>query len=151
MEGLHGLHMHDSVDRPPTQGLTNQKIGTIERGKRIGDDTNHTMANTPVGIAVVSSGIELLRKGSTSVGVGREIQVMRPGVADLAGYLVVSALAQHNRQRIVVGVRIILNLPNFAKKLIRTPCVECSRCSRSQRRIVIEAPVQVKRTRSKIF
>ena len=106
---------------PSTQGFAHQQIGTVERRKRIGNHTHHAIANIPVGIAIVSGGIELLRKGSAPVGVGREIQVVRPGVAYLPRHLVIRPLPQHHGQRIVVRVSVILDLANVAEELIGAP------------------------------
>ena len=98
---------------------------SLKGGERIGNHAHHTIANVPVGVAVVGRGVELLRKGAASVGVGRKIQIMRPGIAHLTGQLVKRPLPQNNGQRIVVRTGVILDLRMSPKSWLGRRSFSC--------------------------
>ena len=76
------------------------------------------MPDIPVGVSVVGTEIILLRRGTSTVGVRRDIQIVCIGVAGLSRKPVVHTLTQNKAKPVVLGPRKIPQVTNGTKKLI---------------------------------
>src|SRR5437773_228426 len=112
------LCRENSVSLPVAQ-RPSQDIRAIRGRQVVNKAGNQPVANVPVGIAIVTPPIKGIHRRAATVGVGRNINRMRPGVAGQYLQTPVHALTEDCGETVVVGDFVVLNGANHSPKLIR--------------------------------
>src|SRR5207248_2732141 len=112
------LQIDDAVNLPTAKGLANKQAFPIEGRQFIGEDPDKTVPDVPVGVSIVGCQAILLRRNTSTVGVRRDVQIVRPCVAGLSRKPVVHTLTKDKCKAVVLGPGKIPQVTNGTKKLI---------------------------------
>src|SRR5256886_213968 len=142
------LCRENSVSLPVTQ-RPSQDIRAINGRQVVNKAGNKPVANVPVGIAIVTPPIKGIHRRAATVGVGRNVNRMRPGIAGQYLQTPVHALTEDCGEAVIVRDFVVLNGTNHSPKLIRAARRHAP--GSGLWRVVKVASVQMQRVRPEIL
>ena len=150
LNGKPGLQRDDAVGLPLGERALQDRVGDREERDVVNERGHKAVADVPVRVAVIGLPPVWIHGRASAVGVGGDIQRVRPGVAGQHLQAVRHALAEDDAHALVVGDFVVGDGADGAKQRIRPARVDGAR-SGKQRRVVVEAAVQVIGMRAEIL
>src|SRR5206468_3666859 len=92
----------------------------VEEGNVVDEAAHHAVADVPVGVAVISLPVIWIHWRAAVIGVGRDVESVRPGVAGKKLKMTGHVLAEYGAQALVGGHHVILHRAYLGERLIRT-------------------------------
>ena len=98
-----GLQRHDAVALPPGERALQERVRDREEGNIVNEGGHETVADVPVGVAVVGLPQIRLQRSAAAVGIRGDIQRVRPGVVGVHGQAARQALVEDHGHALVIG------------------------------------------------
>src|SRR5882672_6522212 len=108
------------------------------------------MADIPIGVAVIGFPEVRIHVRASAVGIGGDVECVRPGVARQELQSAGITLPENDAHALVIGYYIVVEGPDSAKQLIGPSRVYGPR-SGKQRRVVVKVAIQVVGMRAQIL
>ena len=103
---------------PATSSFANEEVLRTEVGQSVSELGHEAVTDIPIGVAVIRFDVVLLRGGAAVIRVGREVEIVRPGVAERTTQPMELTLTQNRGERVVVGPLIFLKDADGTEELV---------------------------------